>query len=79
MLFQPISACARENEHLASLDLADCSESDHSLEVDILVGITGLKSRGEFSEGIVVLLLYILNWDGCYQAQHTLESLTMAL
>ena len=38
LVSQPISACARENEHLASLDLADYSETDHSLEVDVLVG-----------------------------------------
>ena len=38
LVSQPISACAREKQHLASLDLADCSESEHSLEVDVLVG-----------------------------------------
>ena len=36
---QPILDCARENRHLGTLDLADCSEGDHSLEVDVLVGL----------------------------------------
>ncbi len=50
---QPIAACAKENQHLASLDLADYSEGDQSLGVDILVGsdyywdlVTGGVSRG---------------------------------
>lgn len=50
---QPIAACAKGNQHLASLELADYSESDQSLEVDILVGsdyywdlVTGGVSRG---------------------------------
>ena len=38
LVSQPIAACAKENQHLASLDLADYSESDQSLEVDILIG-----------------------------------------
>ena len=38
LVSQSISACAREHQHLASLDLADYSESEHSLEVDVLVG-----------------------------------------
>ena len=38
LVSQPISACARENQHLASLDLADFSKGDHNLDVDILVG-----------------------------------------
>ena len=37
LVSQLISACARENQHLASLELADYSESEHSLEVDVLV------------------------------------------
>ena len=49
---QPIAACTKENQHLASLELADYCEGDQSLEVDILVGsdyywdlVTGI-SRG---------------------------------
>ena len=35
---QPIAACTKENQRLASLELADYCEGDQSLEVDILVG-----------------------------------------
>ena len=38
LISQPIAACARENRHLVSSELADYSESDHRLDVDILVG-----------------------------------------
>ena len=30
LVSQPISVCARENQHLASLDLSDYSEGEHS-------------------------------------------------
>ena len=50
---QPIAACAKGNQHLASLELADYSQSDQDLEVDILVGsdyygdlVMGGVSRG---------------------------------
>ena len=53
LVSQPIAACAKENQHLASLDLADFSESDQGLEVDILIGsdyywdlVTGGVCRG---------------------------------
>ena len=38
LVSQPISACAWENQHLAFLDLADLSEGNHNLDVDILIG-----------------------------------------
>ena len=53
LVSQPISTCVKENEHLASLDLADYSEGDQILRVDILVGsdyywdlVTGGVCRG---------------------------------
>ena len=50
---QPISACVKENQHLATLDLADISDGSSSLEVDVLIGsdyywslVTGEVCRG---------------------------------
>lgn len=50
---QPISACANENQHLATLDLADYSDGSLCLEVDLLIGsdfywglVTGGVRRG---------------------------------
>ena len=70
---QPIAACVKENQHLASLELADYSEGDQGLEVDILVGsdyycdlVTGGVSRGSSGPTAIHTKL-----DGCYQAEHT--------
>ena len=35
---QPITACVETHRHLASLELADCSDGELSMEVDILIG-----------------------------------------
>ena len=50
---QPIATCVAESRHLASLDPADYSDSEASLEVDVLIGsdyywhlVTGGVSRG---------------------------------
>ena len=51
---QPISVCAERYNHLAQLDLADASDGNSRMEVDILVGcdyywefITGQTLRGD--------------------------------
>lgn len=53
LVSQPIAACAKENQHLVSLELADYSEGDQGLKVEILVGsdyywdlVMGGVSRG---------------------------------
>lgn len=53
LVSQPIATCVSEGCHLASLDLADYSDGETSLEVDMLVGsdfywdlVTGGVSRG---------------------------------
>lgn len=53
LITQPIATCVAENQHLASLDLADYSDGEASLEVDMLIGsdfywdlVTGGVSRG---------------------------------
>ena len=38
LVSQSIPTCARENHQHATLDLADCSKGEHSLEVGVLVG-----------------------------------------
>lgn len=50
---QPISICCNDFDHLAGMDLADYSDGDESLEVDILIGsdqywelVTGETRRG---------------------------------
>ena len=73
LVSQPISACAREDQHLASLDLADYSESEHSLEVDVLVRsdyywdlVTGGVSRGSNgSTAIHIKLGWVLSGPTC--------------
>ena len=51
---QPISLCLDKFEHLKQLDLADCSNGQDSLQIDILIGadyywelVTGCTSRCE--------------------------------
>lgn len=53
LVSQPISVCASQYPHLASLDLADEAEGNANLEVDLLIGsdiywdlVTGGVSRG---------------------------------
>jgi len=53
LVSQPIATCVSESHHLSSLDLADYSDGETSLEVDMLVGsdfywdlVTGGVSRG---------------------------------
>jgi len=38
LVSQPIAICVAENRHLASLDLADFSDGEASLEVNVLIG-----------------------------------------
>jgi hypothetical protein len=51
---QPIPACIEENQHLASLDLADFADTSSRFKVDILIGsdyywslVTGEICRGD--------------------------------
>ena len=53
LVSQPIASCLTDSQHLASLDLADYSSGEASLEVDMLIGsdfywdlVTGGVSRG---------------------------------
>ena len=53
LVSQPIASFLTDSQHLASLDLADYSSGEASLEVDILIGsdfywdfVTGGVSRG---------------------------------
>lgn len=53
LVSQPIASCVSDSCHLASLDLADYSDGESSLEVDLLIGsdfywdlVTGGVSRG---------------------------------
>lgn len=63
LVSQPIAACAKENQHLASLELADYSEGDQGLEVDILVGSDYYWDlvTGELAVAAVVLQLSTLS------------------
>lgn len=54
IISQPISICCNNFDHLAGMDLADYSNGNESLEVDILIGsdlywelVTGEMRRGK--------------------------------
>ena len=59
---QPISLCPEKYDHLSSLELADASDGNRPMEVDLLIGsdhywrlMTGEIRRGE--DGSVALLI----------------------
>ena len=72
LVSQPITASAETHQHLASLDLADCSDGESSMGVDVLVGsdyywdlVTGDVRRGKGSPTAIHTRL-----GGCCRAQH---------
>ena len=53
LVSQPIAACVKQHPHLLGLELADCSSTDSSMPIDMLIGsdyywelVTGSTCRG---------------------------------